>query len=147
MLDSRHRGVGLFSGLTFLGLGMFLFYRGITNFIIAGKDFFAGKEMGVSFLGFLNSFINSPEHSILLLVCVALSLGFLMGHFMLKKVFKNLHTIFFFLFPILILISFGLSFFSSEIRGFIDFVIASGLISRAFIAIQEVFKKKDFCAR
>lgn len=134
------------SGLIWFVIGFFLLSKGINLSVYSLTASYS------PFLSFLSNFTKSPEQSVLLLISLALLLGYIKGRFVLLKTVKRVVSRilslqepvkatqvysknYLFLIFFMVLIGFSIRYLpvAQDIRGFIDLTIGSALMNGALL--------------
>lgn len=143
----------VFSGLTWLAIGCMLLFKGL-KFITQTL----GLEEGRPLLKFFMSFVGSSHKAALLLICLALLVGFLKGRMILSKTVERISSRilshpsvlswkeaydrkYFIILGVMVLIGMGFRFLGIplDIRGGIDVAIGSALINGAMLYFRRLF--------
>ncbi|NGX51181.1 MAG: hypothetical protein K1060chlam2_01042 [Chlamydiae bacterium] len=148
----RHSHAIILSGLIWMGVGILLLIKGIQYIILAGNQVLSGTHQGFSLIQFLSRFSKNSEQAALILIAIALMLGFLKGRFVLKRTVNRVVArirshpsplpvkaiyskgYFILLFGMML---FGMVFkilpLPLDVKGFIDFTIGAALINGAML--------------
>ncbi len=159
-----HKKLIVLSGLIWFAAGFYLLQLGLSLLL---NDLTKGTSSPENYplIHFLSSYLGSGETAALILVVIALSIGYLKGYYVLgKSAHKGVARILNFPNPaplsqiysakyyvlLGIMMAFGVSIkylgLNNDIRGFIDAIIGSALINGAMIYFQLAQKqKKENC--
>lgn len=152
----------LLSGLLWMAIGILLLSKGISYLHIAGNVVINGTHEGFSMIKKLTEYTKNPEQSALILICVALCIGFFKGRIVFKKTVNRVVTrirsqqepialskVYSLGYVILIVGMMGLGMVFKylplplDFKGFLDFAIGFALINGAMLYFRAaVWEKK-----
>ncbi len=153
-----HRNAILFSGLLWLGVGILLLTKGIRYLVDAGNTVLTGTHQGFSLIDQMSRFSKDREQAAMMVICLALLLGFFKGRIVLKKTvnrivnrirsypapisLKEMYPKSYF-FLLLGMMGMGMVFkflpLPLDVKGFIDFTIGAALINGAMLYLRAAF--------
>lgn len=153
-----HRNAILFSGLLWLGIGILLLTKGIGYLVEGGNGVLTGNHQGFSLIEKMSYFSKDRQQGALILICVALLLGFFKGRVVLKKTVNRIvNRIHSYPSPISLKEMYPKSYFfliggmmgmgmlfkvlplPLDVKGFIDFTIGAALINGAMLYFRAAF--------
>lgn len=79
------RNAILLSGALWMGIGALLLVKGIRYLVDGGNAVINGTYQGFPLIGKLTEYTKNPIQAVLILICVALFIGFLKGRIVFKK--------------------------------------------------------------
>jgi len=148
----RHSHAIILSGVVWMAVGILLLTRGIQYLVIAGNQVIGGTHQGFSLIQFFSRFSKDTEQAALIVIVLALVLGFIKGRFVLKKtvnrVVNRIHSYpspipltkiyskgyFILLFSMAFIgMAFKILPIPTDIKGFIDFAIGAALINGSML--------------
>lgn len=154
----RHVHAILFSGLIWMGVGIFLLTKGIQYLVISGNQVLNNAHQGFSLIHLISRFSKDREQATLILIAIALVLGFFKGRVVMKKVVnrvierirshpspipirKMYSKGYFILLGSMILFGTLLKVLPLplDVKGFIDFTIGAALINGAMLYVRAVY--------
>ncbi|MBF5059950.1 hypothetical protein [Candidatus Neptunochlamydia vexilliferae] len=153
-----HRNAILFSGLLWFGVGILLLTKGIGYLVEGGNAVLAGTHQGFSLIQQMGRFSNDPKQGALILICLALLVGFFKGRVVLKKTVNRIVNrirsypspislkemypkSYFFLIGGMMGMGMVFKFLSLplDVKGFVDFTIGAALINGAMLYLRAAF--------
>jgi hypothetical protein len=151
----------LLSGALWMGIGILLLTKGIRYLIDGGNAVINGTQQGFSLIKKLTEYTKNPEQAALILICVALLIGFFKGRVVFKKTVNrvvdrirsqpspvSLNKIYSkgYLFLIGGMMCMGMVFkflpLPLDMKGFIDFTIGAALINGSMLYFRAAFTKE-----
>lgn len=154
----RHSHAILFSGFLWMGVGVLLLTKGIQYLVIAGNEVLNGTHQGFSLIKFFGKMGSHPDTGAIILISLALLLGFFKGRVILKKSVKrvvgrirsfpspipvkNMYTKGYLMLiggMMLLGMVFKVLPIPLEIKGFIDFTIGTALINGAMLYYRAAY--------
>ena len=158
----KTRNAIVFSGLLWMGIGIFLLTKGIRYLVEGGNAVINGTQQGFSLIGRISQLTKNPEQAALIVICAALLVGFFKGRVVFKRTVNRvvsrirsqpspvaLKSIYSkgYLFLIGGMMVLGISFkflpLPLDIKGFIDFSVGSALINGAMLYYRAAFSKGE----
>lgn len=152
----RHKALLVISGLVWFFIGLLLLSKGL-NFLMDSLTFHLSSNASYPLLKFLMPYFDSLDQSIVLLVALALLIGFFKGRFVLRKSaiaqierIKNLpnpvqlakiyQAKYFILIGIMMSLGILMNLLDvpKDIRGFIDVAVGAALINGSMFYFKEV---------
>ncbi|QVL57176.1 MAG: hypothetical protein KFB93_07280 [Simkaniaceae bacterium] len=150
----------LLSGALWMGIGILLLTKGIRYLVDGGNAVINGTQQGFSLIKKLTEYTKNPEQAALILICVALLIGFFKGRVVFKKTVNrvvdrirsqpspvSLNKIYSkgYLFLIGGMMCMGMVFkflpLPLDVKGFIDFTIGAALINGSMLYFRAAFKE------
>lgn len=154
----RHSHAILFSGFLWMGVGILLLTKGIQYLVVAGNEVLNGSHQGFSLIRIFGKMGSHPDTGAIILISLALILGFFKGRVILKKSVnrvverirsfpspipvKNMYTKGYLMLiggMMLLGMVFKVLPLPLEIKGFIDFTIGTALINGAMLYYRAAY--------
>lgn len=148
----------LFSGILWMVIGILLLFKGISYLSLAGNAVISGTHQGFSLIKKITEYTKSPEQSALIIICIALFIGFFKGRVVFKRTvnrvtarirsqkepisFRKIYSIGY---VILIIGMMGLGMVFKylplplDVKGLLDFAIGFALINGALLYFRAAF--------
>ena len=82
----------LFSGILWMVIGILLLFKGISYLSLAGNAVINGTQQGFSLIKKLTEYTKNPEQSALIIICIALLIGFFKGRVVFKRTVNRVVT-------------------------------------------------------
>lgn len=148
----------LLSGLLWMAIGILLLSKGISYLHLAGNAVISGTHQGFSLIKKLTEYTKNPQQSALILICIALFVGFFKGRVVFKKTVNrvvarirsqeepiSLGKIYSMGYLILIvgMMGLGMTFkylpLPLDLKGFLDFAVGFALMNGAMLYFRAAF--------
>lgn len=148
----------LFSGILWMAIGILLLFKGISYLSLAGNAVINGTQQGFSLIKKLTEYTKNPEQSALIIICIALLIGFFKGRVVFKRTVNRVVTriqsqqepisfrkIYSMGYVILIVGMMGLGMVFKylpiplDVKGLLDFAIGFALINGAMLYFRAAF--------
>lgn len=155
MFKVSHTAMIVLSGIIWLGIGCMLLSLGL-NFIVESflKDNLAAMKRPI--LDALAPLLGGVEQAALMLIVIALLVGFAKGKFVFKKtvgrtvariralpnpasLFQIYPKSYYFLLALMFFLGFIVRFFALDVRGAVDVVIGSALINGSMLYFRQAY--------
>ena len=154
----KTRNAILLSGALWMGIGILLLTKGIRYLVDAGNAVINGTHQGFSLIKKITEYTKNPEQAAIILICVALLIGFFKGRVVFKRTVNrvvqrirsypspvNIKSIYSkgYLFLIGGMMLMGMLFkflpLPLDVKGFVDFAVGSALINGAMLYFRAAF--------
>lgn len=148
-MKMSHKALIVISGMVWFGIGFYLLQLGLNLLLIAIPFSYLVSH---PLLHFFTSFSGSGEAAALLLIAIALFIGFLKGRFVLGKSAKRgvdriftlpnpssltkiYNSRYYILLAVMVMLGMSVKYLglSNDVRGFVDTIIGSALINGAIV--------------